>query len=71
MYCQGNVLPPVTKTTFWSESDMYPTPDTVLAVKCKYLNVRGVCIGYPSVQNQTLLQLCLYYPQQGWCGSAT
>jgi hypothetical protein len=71
MYCQGNVLPPVTKTAFWSEPEMYPAPDTVLAVKCNYRNVRGVCIGYPSVQNQTLLQLCLYHPQQGRCGSAT
>ena len=67
MYCQGSQLPPVQKTGFWSKPEIYPNAVTVLAVACNYRNVRGVCVGYPDVQNQTTLQLCLYHPHSPWC----
>jgi len=67
MYCQGAQLPPVQKTGFWSKPEIYPDAATVLAVACDYRNVRGVCVGYPDVQNQTTLQLCLYHPHSSWC----
>ena len=68
LYCQGAQLPPVQRTGFWSNTEVYPDAVTVIAVRCDYRNVRGVCVGYPEVQNQTLLQFCLYHPQDGWCG---
>jgi hypothetical protein len=67
MYCQGALVPPVQRTSFWSAAEIYPDPVTVISTVCSYRGVRGVCIGYPHVQNQTLLQLCLYHPQERWC----
>jgi len=60
-------LPPVQRTGFWSKPEIYPDPVTVRAAACDYRNVRGVCVGYPEVQNQTALQLCLYHPHSPWC----
>ena len=65
---QGAQVPPVVNTGFWSLPEVYPDPLTVYAATCDYRNVRGVCIGYPEVENQTRLQLCRYHPQDEWCG---
>jgi hypothetical protein len=73
MYCQGALLPPVQTTGFWSLPEIYPEPFKAIATPCDYRNVRGVCIGYPNVQNQSKLQLCLLHPEnggegrEGWC----
>ncbi|EKX47786.1 hypothetical protein GUITHDRAFT_137172 [Guillardia theta CCMP2712] len=67
MYCSGSTLPPVVRTGWWSSSEIYPDPLTVFASPCNFRSVRGVCRGYPEVDNQSSLQQCLFHPFPSYC----